>query len=138
MNISLILRPGRWATRTMATLLVSIVLGAALAIAGTAAQALAAGAPTTTIVGDPRADVPVSSSYADTTMMRSDAQASTHQPHSTATPRPDGRGVPSGGGEAAPVLGVASVALILGGALVLLLMTARRTRHLRKGEDGDR
>ncbi len=132
------LSSSRRATQTTVALLVSLVLGATLAIVGNAAQALALGTPATTLSDNSGTAGLVGSSSTNAARVDSNAQASTHQPYSTVPPRPDGRGVPSGGGEVAPVLGVTVVALILGGTLVLLLMTARRTRHLRKGEDGDR
>jgi len=125
------------ALQIRSTLCTTVALGTALIVAGPAAPAFAVVAPAWGLAAD------ISPTIASRSIERletSDAPSPGHQthPHSTATPRTDGRGVPTGGGEAAPVLGVSAVALILGGALVTLLMTARRTRHLRKGEESDR
>jgi hypothetical protein len=123
------------------TLCATVALSAALIVAGPAAPTFAVVAPALSSAMDVSfTTAPLSVERSGTTVTSSETPSPGHQthPHSTATPRADGRGVPTGGGEVAPVLGVSAVAMILGGALVTLLVTARRTRHLRKGQEGDR
>lgn len=141
MRISQISRHRHRALHVRSTLYTTVALGTALIVAGPAAPAFAVVAPASGSAADVSPTIASRSiERLETTATTSDTPSPGHQthPHSTATPRTDGRGVPTGGGEAAPLLGVSAVALILGGALVTLLMTARRTRHLRKGQESDR
>ncbi|PVE58704.1 hypothetical protein DC432_16110 [Microbacterium testaceum] len=115
-------------SKVLLVLCTTVALSAAFIVAGPAT-------PTAAVVA-----TALSSATLKATVASSETPSPAHQthPHFTATPRADGRGVPTGGGETAPVMGLSVVALILGSAFVMLLITARRTRHLRRSQESDR
>lgn len=127
MKLFVVSRLRHQVSQVLLVLCTTVALSAAFIVAGPATPTAAVVAPA------------LSSTVSEATVMSSETPSPAHQthPHFTATPRADGRGVPTGGGEAAPVMGVSAVALILGSAFVMLLITARRTRHLRRSQKSD-
>ena len=115
-------------SQVLLVLCTTVALNAAFIVAGPATPTAAVVAPA------------LSSATSEASVVSSETPSPAHQnhPHFTATPRAVGRGVPTGGGEAAPLMGVFAVALILGSAFVMLIITARRTRHLRRSQESGR